>query len=125
MSNQITYLNVRYYCHSLCQAKRAYDHLHQQMDNNIEDSVAAANDIVIYDDPLNLEIPYIFLLESLPEPPDGALKLMILLTLIIFEYFYPVVSGLVLHWPRPIFDSFLAKDNRNVFVRHIRRSHAK
>ena len=34
-SNQITCLNVRYYCHSLYQVKGSYAHLHQQSDRDI------------------------------------------------------------------------------------------
>ena len=76
-SNQITCLNVRYYCHSLYQAKGDYARLHQKSDKDIEDTVAAATAKVFYDYPLNLAIPYTLLLERLPDPPDGALKSMI------------------------------------------------
>ena len=69
--------------------------------------------------------PYIFFLECLTEPPDGALKSMLSLTLIIFVYLYPVVRVFIIHWSRPIFASILAKENRNVFLRHGRRLHAK
>ena len=40
------------------------------------------------------------------------------MTLIPSIYLYPVVRGLILLWSTSILDSFLAKDNRNVFVRH-------
>ena len=73
-SNQITCFNERYYCHSLYQAKGAYAHLNQHSEKYIEYSVDAAIDIVFYDDPFNLVITYIFFLERLTEPPDGALK---------------------------------------------------
>ena len=66
-----------------------------------------------------MAVPYNFLLERLPEPPDGTLKYMLSLIFIIFVYLYPVVRGLILHWSRSIFTSFLAKDNMNVFVRHV------
>ena len=97
-TNQITCLNVSYYCHSLYQAKGYYAHINQQSDKYLEDSVASATAKLFYDDSLNLPIPYTFLLGHLPEPPDGALKYMLSLTLILFSYFYPVVRVLVLHW---------------------------
>ena len=50
---------------------------------------------------------------------------MLSITLILLIYLYPVVRGFILNWSRSIFTSFLAKDNRNVFVRHGIRRHAK
>ena len=64
-------------------------------------------------------------MERLPEPPDGALKYMLSLNLILFVYLYPLVRGLILHWYMSICDSILVEDNRNVFVRHVIRRHAK
>ena len=72
-----------------------------------------------------MEIPQFFLLEQLPESPDGALKSMISLTIILFFYLYPVVRVFIMHWSMPIFASLLAKYNRNVFVRHHRRRRSK
>ena len=118
-SNQITCLNVRYYCHLFYQAKGSYAHLHQQSDKDLDDAVAAATAKVIYDDPLNLAIPYTFLLERLPKPPEGAIKPMLSLTLILFIYLYSVVRVFIIHWSRFMFSSILAKDNRNVIVRHV------
>ena len=114
---KIRCLNVSYYCHPLYQAMVGYAHIHQQSDKYLENSVDSATDKVFYDS-LYVAIPYTLLLERLPDPPDGALKSMLSLIFIIFVYFYPVVRGLILHWSRSIFDSFLAKDNKNVFVRH-------
>ena len=124
-SNQITCLNVRYYCHSLYQAKGDYAHLHQKSDKDIEDTVGAATAKLFYDDPLNLDIQYAFLLERLSDPPDDALKSMLSITLILFVYFYPVARGLILHWYRSITASILSKDNINVFVQHGIRRRAK
>ena len=73
---------------------------------------------MLYNNPLILDIPYTFLLERLSDPPDDALKSMLSITLILFVYLYPVVRGLILHWYISIFASFVAKDNRNVLVRH-------
>ena len=120
-SNQITCLNVGYYCYSFYQAKEDYSRLHKQSFKGIEYAVAAATDIALYGDPLHLEILYILFLERLPNPPDGALKSMLLLTLVLFEYLYSVVRGLILNSYGPIFASLLAKTNRNMFVRHDRR----
>ena len=113
------------YCHSFYQAKGAYSHLHQKSDKDLEDAVSATNAKVFYDDPFNFAIPYTFLLERLLEPPDGTLKPMSPLTLILFVYFYPVVRGFIIHWYRSISDSILAKYNSNVFVRHVIRRLAK
>ena len=116
LSNQIICLSASYYCHSLYQSRRNYTHLHQQNDNYTVDSVSAATAIVFYDDPFNLTIQCIFLLGYLPEPPEGAIKSILSLALIRFVYLYPLVRSLILNWSRPIFVSFLAKDNWNVFV---------
>ena len=72
----------------------------KKSDKDIEDTVAAATAKVFYDYPLNLAITYNLLLERLPDPPDGALKYMLLLNLILFVYIYPVVRGLILKWSR-------------------------
>ena len=50
---------------------------------------------------------------------------MLSLTLILFEYLYTLVRGLILHWYISIFASLLAKDNRNLFVRYGRRRRTK
>ena len=50
---------------------------------------------------------------------------MLSLNLMIFLYLYPVVRGLILHWSRSMFASILAKDNSNVFVRHVIPRRAK
>ena len=76
-TNKITCFNVRYYCHSLYQAKGGYDHLYQKSDKDIEDAVAYSTAKVFYDDPLNLAIPYTFILGRSHKPPDGALKSML------------------------------------------------
>ena len=89
-----------------------------KIDKDIEDAVSDGTDKLFYDDPLNLAIPYTFLLKRLPEPPDGPFKYMLSLTLILFVCFYPVVRGLILYWYRSIFASLLDKYNRNFFVRH-------
>ena len=116
-SNQITWLNVRYYCHPFYQVKGAYTHLHQQSYTDLEYAVAAATAKVFYYDTLNLAIPCTFLLELLPDPTDGALKSMLLLTLILFIYLYLIVRGLIIHLSKSIFASILSKENSNVFVR--------
>ena len=109
---------MRYYCHSLYQAEGDYARLQQQSDKDTEDAFASATAIVFYDDSLNLAILYTLLLERLSDPPDGALKYMLSLALILFVYLYPVLRGLILHCSRSIFASILSKDNRNAFVRH-------
>ena len=114
-SNKITCFNVRYYWHSLYQAKGDYAHLHQQSDKDLEDEVAAATAKVFYDDLLDLDIPYNLFLIRLPDPPDDALRSMLSLNLILFLYLYPVARGLILHWYRSISVSILDKYNRNVF----------
>ena len=97
-SNQITCLNVRYYCHSLYQAEGDYARLQQQSDKDTEDAFASATAIVFYDDSLNLAILYTLLLEHLPEPPDGELIYMLAITIILLVYLYPVVRGLIIQW---------------------------
>ena len=78
---------MRYYWQSFYQAKGDYDNLHQKSDKDIEYAVAVATDKVFYDDPLNLAIPYTFLLKHLPEPLDGALKYMLSFIIILLVYF--------------------------------------
>ena len=103
----------------------AYARLQQQSDKYIEDAFAAATAKLFYDNPLNLAIAYILLLVRLTDPPDGAFKYMISLTLILFVYLYPLVRELILHWSRSIFASILSKDDRNMFVRHGIHHHLK
>ena len=85
---------------------------------DLEHAVSATTDIVFYDDPLYLEIPYILFLERLPDAPNGEIKSMLSHNLILVVYFYPVARGLIIHRYSPIFSSLLSKYNRNVFVRH-------
>ena len=115
--NQTPWLNVRYYCHSFYQTKGAYDNIHQPSDKDIKDAFDAATAKVFYDDPLDLALPYTFLWEFLPDKPDGALKSMFSLILILLVYIYPVLRVLIIHWYSSIFYSILDKDNRNVFMR--------
>ena len=61
-TNKITCFNVRYYCHSFYQAQGAYAQLHQKSDKDLEDEVSAATAKLLYYHPLNLDIPYTFLL---------------------------------------------------------------
>ena len=75
-------------------------------------AVAAATVTVFYDDPIHLEIPYIYFMERLPEPPDGLLKSMLSFTLILFAYLYPILRGLI---------SFCMKRILKIFVNHDRR----
>ena len=65
---------MRYYFHSLYQAKVSYTHLQQQNYKYLEDAVASATEKLFCEDPLNLANPCTFLLEQLPDSPDGALK---------------------------------------------------
>ena len=61
----------------------------------------------------------------MPEPPDGALNSMLSINIILFVYLYPVVRLSIIHLTRPIFDSLLAKNNRNAFVQYDRRRREK
>ena len=49
-----------------------------------------------------MAVPYVYLLEILPEPPDGLLKSILSLTLILIVYLYPILRGLTRLWRRSL-----------------------
>ena len=69
--------------------------MHQKINKELEEAVAEATLIQYYDDPLNLAIPYVSLLDMLPEPLDRLTKSTLSLALIIFVYLYPVLIALI------------------------------
>ena len=87
----------------------------------MEDAIEQATTVVYYDDPLHLAVPYTFFLERLPEPPDGLVKLVLSLTLILFVYMYPVVRGLTNLWSRLAYSKLLANNKSNIFIQCGRR----
>ena len=81
-SNRIPCLNATFSCFSSYQVQGAYSHLNQKHEKDLDKAVAAATTLVYYNDPLRLAVPYVHLLEMLPEPPNGLLKSILSLTLI-------------------------------------------
>ena len=80
----------------------AYAHLNQIHEKDLDEAVAAATTLVYYNDPLRLAAPYVYLLEMLPEPPNGLLKSILSLTLILIVYLYPILRGLTRLWRRSL-----------------------
>ena len=72
------------------------------MKKDLDEAVAVATTLVFYNDPLCLAYPYVYLLEILPEPPDGLLKSILYLTLILIVYLYPILRGLTRLWRRSL-----------------------
>ena len=52
-------------------------------EKDLDDAVAAATTLVYYNDPLRLSVPYVYLLEMLPDPTDGLLKSILSIKLIL------------------------------------------
>ena len=73
-SNRIPCLNETFSCFSSYPMQWAYAHLNQRHEKYLDEAVAAATTLVFYDDPLRLAVPYVFLLEMLPDPPNVLLK---------------------------------------------------
>ena len=101
-SNRIPCLNATFSCFSSYQVQGAYSHLNQRHEKYLDEAVAAATTLVYYNDPLRLAVPYVYLLEMLPEPPNGLLKSIFSLTLILIVYLYPILRGLTRLWRRSL-----------------------
>ena len=99
-SNRIVCLNQNLFCHSSYQGQGAYSNLDQQREKDLDEAVSASTTLEFYDAPLHLEIPYVLLLNRLPEPPDGMLVSVLLFTITIFVYLYPIFRGLFILWLR-------------------------
>ena len=85
-------------CFSFYQVQGAYARLNQRQEKDLDEAVAAATTLIYYNDLLRLTFPYVYLLEMLPEPPDGLLKSILSLTLILIVYLYPILRGLTCLW---------------------------
>ena len=101
-SLKIVCLNENRCCFSFYQTRGAYAHLNQRIEKDLDEAVADATVAVFHDDPLRLAIPYVYILERLPEPPDGYIKSMLALTLILFVHLYPTLRGLTILWKKGI-----------------------
>ena len=101
-SNRIPCLNATFSCFSPFQVQGAYAHLNRRHEKYLDKAVAAATTLVYYNDPLRLAVPYVYILEILTEPPDGLLKSILSLTLIIIVYLYPILRGLTRLWIRSL-----------------------
>ena len=98
ISTRMVCLRDRYSCHSFYQVQGVYAHLHQSSEKDLDEAIQTATAIIYYDDPLRLAIPYEYLLEWLPEPPDGITKSLLSLTIIISIYSMIVIKGLQLFY---------------------------
>ena len=101
-SLKIVCLNENRCYFSFYQTRGAYAHLNQRLENDLDEAVKDATVAVFHDDPLRLAIPYVHILEHLPEPPDGYIKSMLSLTLILFLHLYPTLRGLTILWKKGI-----------------------
>ena len=90
-SNRIPCLNATFSCFLSYQVQGEYAHLNHRHEKDLEEAVSAATTLVFYNDPLRLGVPYVYLLEILPEPPDGLLKSLLSLTLILIVYLYLIL----------------------------------
>ena len=84
-------MNATLSCFSSYQVQGAYAHLNQRHEKDLDEAVSAATTLVYYNDPLRLAVPYVYLLEMLPESPDGLIKSILSLTLILIVYLYPIL----------------------------------
>ena len=95
-------MNATYSCFSSYPVQGGYAHLNQRHETYLNEAVAAATTLVYYNDPLRLAVPYLYLLEILPEPHDGLLKSILSLALILILYLYPILRGLTRLWRRSL-----------------------
>ena len=56
-------------------------------------------------------------MDLLPEPPDGFVKSILSLALILFVYLYPIFVALTKYWTKLICSCIILSDDRNVFIR--------
>ena len=119
--NRMVCVRDRYYCHSYYQVQGAYAHLNQKIEKDLDEATHEATKMVYYDDPLRLAEPYEFFLKRLPEPPDGILKSILSIGLILLVYILPVIKGLISLWYRLITVHLFIIDDRNIFVQFGRK----
>ena len=81
----------------------------------------ASRPLVFDDDPFHLAAIYEFFSKKLPEPPDGPLKRMFALSLILFVYLFPVARGLLYLWVNKLTDYTVRKNDKNIFISSFRR----
>ena len=93
-SNRIPCLKATFSCFLSYQVQGSYAHLNQRHET--------ACKISYYNDPLCLADPYVYLLEILPEPPNGLLKLIFSITPILIVYLYPILRCLIRLWGRSL-----------------------
>ena len=74
---------------------KAYAHLHQKKEDDLDEAPTSALSMYIYEDPLRLAIPYEYLFEHIPDPPDGILLRMFSLGMICFVCLYPILVGTI------------------------------
>ena len=115
-SNHIVFLNKNLYCHSFYQVRGAYAYLKKIQEKDINKAVAAATQLVYYDSPLHLAIPYVLFLKLLPDPPNVMLKSVLSFTLIIFVYSHPIIRGIISLCMRLLGAYIFSK--KKIFVQH-------
>ena len=101
-SNMIPCLNATFSCFSSYQVQGAYPHLNLRHEKYLDEAVAAATTLVYYNDPLRLAVTYVYLLKMLPEPPDGLIKSILSLALVLILYLYPILRGITRLWRRSL-----------------------
>ena len=121
MRNKIVCLNHNMHCYYHYQVQGVYAHLNQKICLDLDEALAAACAIRYYDDPLHLDVPYLFFMDLLPEPPDGFFKSFLSLELILFVYLYPIFIALIQYWTKPICSCIILSDDKNAFNRNGRR----
>ena len=96
-------------------------HLNQNICKDLNEALAGACAIKYYDDPLYLAVSYLFLIDLLPQLPDGFDKSSLSLTPILFLYLYSICIALIRYWTELIFSRIILSDDRNEFICHGRR----
>ena len=66
-SLKIVCLNENLCCFSFYQTRGDYAYLNKKIEKDLDEAVADATVAVFHDDPLRLAIPYVYILERLPE----------------------------------------------------------
>ena len=84
----------------------------------LDEAVEASTRIFYYDYPIRLYIPYQFLVNFFLKSPDGMIKKILSIGIMLFVYMYIMICGLICLWMRLFAAYFIKIYKIYVFVRH-------
>ena len=63
--------DIRHQVYSTYQVQGAYAHLNQTENQKVQEAIKVASNVIYFDDPLRLSVPYEYVAKRLPKPPDN------------------------------------------------------